>query len=67
MSVSEVEETAVDLFNGPVADFYDEGIVKLMQSLDMCLNHSGGSHKRILCCIYLWHYSFWKKEVIFCL
>jgi hypothetical protein len=27
--------------NGLAADFYDEGIIKLVQRLDKCLNHNG--------------------------
>jgi hypothetical protein len=37
----EVKETVMDWLNGLVADFYDEGIIKLVQCLDKCLNHNG--------------------------
>jgi hypothetical protein len=37
----EVKETVTDWLNGLVADCYDEGIVKLVQRLDKCLNHNG--------------------------
>jgi hypothetical protein len=37
----EVQETVTDWLNGPAADFYDEGIVKLVQRLDKCLNRNG--------------------------
>jgi hypothetical protein len=35
-----VEENVMDRLNKLVADFYDEGIVKLVQLLDKCLNHN---------------------------
>jgi histone-lysine N-methyltransferase SETMAR len=37
----EVKETVTDWLSGLAADFYDKGIVKLVQNLDKCLNHSG--------------------------
>jgi hypothetical protein len=36
-----VKETVMDWLNGLVADFYDEGIVKLVQHSGKYLNHSG--------------------------
>jgi hypothetical protein len=37
----EVKETVSDWLNGLAADFYDEGIVKLVERLDKYLNHNG--------------------------
>jgi hypothetical protein len=37
----EVKETVTDWLNGLAADFYDKGIVKLLQRLDKCMNHNG--------------------------
>jgi hypothetical protein len=37
----EVKEAVIDLLNGLTADFYDEGIMKLVQRLDKCLNRNG--------------------------
>jgi hypothetical protein len=36
----EVKETVTDWLNGLASDFYDEGIVKLVQHLDKCLNRN---------------------------
>jgi hypothetical protein len=41
MVTDEVKETFTDWLNGPAADFYNEGTVKLVQRLDKCLNHNG--------------------------
>jgi hypothetical protein len=41
MQAEEIKETVIDWVNEPKADFYDEGIVKLMQHLDKCLNRYG--------------------------
>jgi hypothetical protein len=38
---SQMNTNSYRLVNGLVADFYDEGIVKLVQILDKCLNHNG--------------------------
>jgi histone-lysine N-methyltransferase SETMAR len=37
----EMKETVKDWLNGLAADFHDEGIIKLVQHLDKCLNRSG--------------------------
>jgi hypothetical protein len=37
----EVKVTVMDWFHGLSADFYDEGIVKLVQHLDKYLNRNG--------------------------
>jgi hypothetical protein len=37
----QVIETIIDWWNCLAADFYDEGIVKLVQRLDKCLNRNG--------------------------
>jgi histone-lysine N-methyltransferase SETMAR len=37
----EVKETVMDWLNRPSANFCDEGIVKLVQRLDKCLNLNG--------------------------
>jgi hypothetical protein len=37
----EVENTATDCLNGLAANFYDEGIIRLMKRLDKCLNCNG--------------------------
>jgi hypothetical protein len=36
MTIDEVKETVMDSLNGLVANFYEEGIVKLVQHLDKC-------------------------------
>jgi hypothetical protein len=36
-----VKETVTDWLNGLAVDVYDEGIVKLVQRLDKCLNCNG--------------------------
>jgi hypothetical protein len=41
MATDEVKETVIDWLNGPAANFYDKGTVKLVQRLDKCLNHNG--------------------------
>jgi hypothetical protein len=41
MGESEVKERVTDWLNGLAADFYDKAVIKLMQRLDRCLNHSG--------------------------
>jgi hypothetical protein len=38
----EVKQTVSGWLNGLAADFYDEGIVKLVQRLNKCLNRNGG-------------------------
>jgi histone-lysine N-methyltransferase SETMAR len=38
---AEVKETVTAWFNGLAAEFYDEGIVKLLSRLDKCLNLYG--------------------------
>jgi hypothetical protein len=35
---AEVKETVTAWLNGLAAEFYDEGIVKLLSQLDKCLN-----------------------------
>jgi hypothetical protein len=42
MLTEEVKETVTDWLNGLAADCYDEGIIKLVQCLDKCLNRNGG-------------------------
>jgi hypothetical protein len=42
MAIDKVKETVTDWLNGLAADFYDKGIVKLVQHLDKCLNRNGG-------------------------
>jgi hypothetical protein len=37
----QVKETVADWLNGQVTDFCEEGIIKLVQCLDKCLNHNG--------------------------
>jgi hypothetical protein len=36
-----VKEAVMYRLNGPAVDFYDEGIIKLVQHLVKCLNHNG--------------------------
>jgi hypothetical protein len=43
MATDEVKGTVMNWLNGPAADFYDEGIVKLVLSLDKCQNRNGDS------------------------
>jgi hypothetical protein len=38
---SEAKETVTAWLNGLAAEFYDEGIVKLLSRLDKCLNLYG--------------------------
>jgi hypothetical protein len=40
MATNEVKETVTDWLNGLAADSYDEGIVKLVQRLDKCLDRN---------------------------
>jgi hypothetical protein len=42
MATDEVKERVMDWLNGLGADFYDEGIIKLVQCLNKCLNCNGG-------------------------
>jgi hypothetical protein len=44
-----VKETIEDSLNRVVADFYDEGIVELVQSLDKSLNDYAEKFIYILC------------------
>jgi hypothetical protein len=37
----EVKETVMDWLNGLVVNLHDEGIIKLMQHPDKCLNRNG--------------------------
>jgi hypothetical protein len=37
----EVKEMVTDQLNGLAANFYDDGIVKLEQDLDKCVNSNG--------------------------
>jgi hypothetical protein len=37
----EVKEKVTDWLNGLVADFYDEGTIKIVQRLDKSLNRNG--------------------------
>jgi hypothetical protein len=47
----EVKDTVTDWLNGLAADFYDEGIVRLVQRLEKCLMQWGLSRKINICCI----------------
>jgi hypothetical protein len=47
----EVRETVMGWLNGLVADFHNEGIIKLVQVLDKCLNSIiWTSRKTDICC-----------------
>jgi hypothetical protein len=41
MTDEEVKETVMDGLDWLAVDFYDEGIIKLVQRLDKCLNCNG--------------------------
>jgi hypothetical protein len=41
MGETEVKETVTGWLNGLAAVFYDEGIIKLVECLDKCLNCNG--------------------------
>jgi hypothetical protein len=48
----EMKEAVTDCLNGLEADFCDEGIMKLVQHLDKCLNRNADLVKKInICCI----------------
>jgi hypothetical protein len=40
---TEAKETVADWLNGLAANFYDQGIVRLVQRLDKCLNLNGAA------------------------
>jgi hypothetical protein len=42
----EVKETVTDWLSGLAADFYDEGIVELVQRLDKCLSRNGNKAEK---------------------
>jgi hypothetical protein len=45
------ERNIMDWLNGLVANVYVEGMIKLMQHLDKCLNLNGDYIEKLTCCI----------------